>query len=242
MAELVAAGKVRAIGLSEAGPETIRRAHRVHTIAALQTEYSLIQREPEAELLPLVGELGIAFVGYAPLCRGLLTGRYRSADDLPDGDWRRQVPRFQDGNMEQNVALLAPVEDVARADGVDRERLGPRQEPGHDRAGRQRARGPRRAEPRGPRGPARAGRGRRARRGVPGRRGGRRALPGGVHGQPQPLSGRTAGYSGRIRPSATREARWTSSARGSSWRGSGPASSTSSPSSPRSSTPTPRTS
>ncbi|HJZ61521.1 MAG TPA: aldo/keto reductase [Miltoncostaeaceae bacterium] len=118
MAELVAAGKVRAIGLSEAGPETIRRAHRVHPVAALQTEYSLIQREPEAELLPLVGELGIAFVGYAPLCRGLLTGRYRSADDLPDGDWRRQVPRFQDGNMEQNVALLAPVEDVARAHGV----------------------------------------------------------------------------------------------------------------------------
>lgn len=118
MAELVAAGKVRAIGLSEAGPETIRRAHRVHPVAALQTEYSLIQREPEAELLPLVRELGIAFVGYAPLCRGLLTGRYRSADDLPDGDWRRQVPRFQDGNMEQNVALLAPVEDVARAHGV----------------------------------------------------------------------------------------------------------------------------
>jgi aryl-alcohol dehydrogenase-like predicted oxidoreductase len=118
MAELVAAGKVRAIGLSEAAPATIRRAHRVHPIAALQTEYSLVRREPEAELLPLVRELGIAFVAYATLGRGLLTGRYRSAEDLPEGDWRRQVPRFQDGNMERNVALLAPVEEIARAHGA----------------------------------------------------------------------------------------------------------------------------
>src|SRR5262249_465354 len=118
MAELVAAGKVRAIGLSEAGPETIRRAHRVHPAPPLQTHSSPPPPQPHPAPLPLVRELGLRLVGCAPLCRGLLTGRSRSADALPDGDWRRQVPRFQDGNMEQNVALLAPVEDVARAHGV----------------------------------------------------------------------------------------------------------------------------
>ena len=118
MSELVAAGKVRAIGLSEAAPETIRRAHAVHPVAALQTEYSLVHREPEEELLPLVRELGIAFVAYSPLGRGLLTGRIRRTDDLPEGDWRREVPRFQGENLARNVALLAPVEQIAEAHGV----------------------------------------------------------------------------------------------------------------------------
>jgi aryl-alcohol dehydrogenase-like predicted oxidoreductase len=113
MAELVRAGKVRAVGLSEAGPETIRRAHAVHPIAALQTEYSLMHRDPELDILPVLRELGIAFVAYSPLGRGLLTGRIRSIDDLPEGDWRRQVPRFQGENLRRNVELLAPVEELA---------------------------------------------------------------------------------------------------------------------------------
>jgi aryl-alcohol dehydrogenase-like predicted oxidoreductase len=118
MSELVSAGKVRAIGLSEAAPQTIRRAHAVHPIAALQTEYSLVHREPEAELLPVLRELGIAFVAYSPLGRGLLTGRIRRTDDLPPDDWRREVPRFQGENLAHNVALLAPLEDIARERGV----------------------------------------------------------------------------------------------------------------------------
>jgi aryl-alcohol dehydrogenase-like predicted oxidoreductase len=118
MAEQVAAGKVRHLGLSEAGPETIRRAHAVHPIAALQTEYSLVQREPEEALLPLVRELGIAFVAYSPLGRGLLTGRIRRTDDLARTDWRREVPRFQGENLVRNVALIAPVEDLARRYGT----------------------------------------------------------------------------------------------------------------------------
>jgi aryl-alcohol dehydrogenase-like predicted oxidoreductase len=118
MAELVAAGKVRTVGLSEAAPETIRRAHAVHPIAALQTELSLLHREPERETLPVLRELGIAFVAYSPLCRGLLAGRIRGAGDLGEDDWRRQVPRFQDENLERNVALLGPLEEIARARGV----------------------------------------------------------------------------------------------------------------------------
>jgi aryl-alcohol dehydrogenase-like predicted oxidoreductase len=118
MAELVAAGKVRGVGLSEAGPETIRRAHAVHPITALQTEYSLVHREPEAEIIPTLRELGISYVAYSPLGRGLLTGRIRHTDDLPEGDWRREVPRFQGENLERNVELLAPVEAMASERGV----------------------------------------------------------------------------------------------------------------------------
>jgi aryl-alcohol dehydrogenase-like predicted oxidoreductase len=118
MADLVAAGKVRAIGLSEAAPDTIRRAHAVHPIAALQTEYSLLRREPELELIPTLRELGASLVAYSPLGRGLLTGRIRSADDLHPTDWRRQVPRFQGANLQRNLALLAPVEDMAAARGI----------------------------------------------------------------------------------------------------------------------------
>src|SRR5436189_151197 len=95
MAELVKEGKVRFLGLSEAAPDTIRRAHKVHPITALQTEYSLWSREPEEEILPTVRELGIGFVAYSPLGRGFLTGRFRRLEDLPDEDWRRNSPRFQ---------------------------------------------------------------------------------------------------------------------------------------------------
>jgi aryl-alcohol dehydrogenase-like predicted oxidoreductase len=113
MADLVAAGKVRAVGLSEASPATIRRAHAVHPVAALQTEYSLLHREPEAEVIPTLRELGIAFVAYSPLGRGMLTGRIQSTEDLPEGDWRRQVPRFQGENLRRNLEMLAPAEEIA---------------------------------------------------------------------------------------------------------------------------------
>jgi len=113
MAELVAEGKVRHLGLSEAAPETIRRAHAVHPITALQTEYSIWSREPEEELLPLLRELGIGFVPYSPLGRGFLTGKVRSVDDLPEGDFRRVQPRMQDGNLEANLRIVDVVEAVA---------------------------------------------------------------------------------------------------------------------------------
>ncbi|HST41125.1 MAG TPA: aldo/keto reductase, partial [Conexibacter sp.] len=100
MAELVAAGKVRYLGLSEAAPETIRRAHAVHPISALQTEYSLWSRDPEAEILPTLRELGIGFVPYAPLGRGFLSGRFTSPDELDEGDFRRNGPRFTGENLE----------------------------------------------------------------------------------------------------------------------------------------------
>jgi aryl-alcohol dehydrogenase-like predicted oxidoreductase len=115
MAELVKAGKVRYLGLSEAAPATIRRAHAVHPIAALQTEYSLWSREPEAEVLPTVRELGIGFVAYSPLGRGFLTGRFRSIDDLAPGDWRRNNPRFQGENFQRNLDLVAKVQELALA-------------------------------------------------------------------------------------------------------------------------------
>jgi aryl-alcohol dehydrogenase-like predicted oxidoreductase len=115
MADLVKAGKVRHLGLSEAAPATIRRAHAVHPIAALQTEYSLWSREPEAEVLPTVRELGIGFVAYSPLGRGFLTGRFRSIDDLAPGDWRRNNPRFQGENFQRNLDLAAKVQELARA-------------------------------------------------------------------------------------------------------------------------------
>ncbi len=115
MAELVAAGKVRYLGLSEAAPETIRRAHAVHPISALQTEYSLFARDPEAEILPTLRDLGIGFVPYSPLGRGFLTGAFRSLDDLADGDFRRSQPRFQGQNLDANLAIVAAIEAVAAA-------------------------------------------------------------------------------------------------------------------------------
>jgi aryl-alcohol dehydrogenase-like predicted oxidoreductase len=118
MAALVKAGKVRFLGLSEAGAATIRRAHAVHPISALQTEYSLWTRDPEEGILPTTRELGIGFVAYSPLGRGFLTGRFRSPADIPEGDWRRNNPRFQGENFQRNLALVARVEEIARARGV----------------------------------------------------------------------------------------------------------------------------
>ncbi len=117
MAGLVQAGKVRYLGLSEAAPETVRRAHAVHPIAALQTEYSLWSRDPEGELLDTCRELGIAFVAYSPLGRGFLTGRYRSIDDLAPDDWRRNNPRFQGENFQKNLNLVGRVEQLAKEKG-----------------------------------------------------------------------------------------------------------------------------
>ncbi len=113
VAELVAEGKVLHIGLSEAGPATIRRAHAVHPIAALQTEYSLWTRDPEATLLPLLRELGIGFVPYSPLGHGFLTGTIRSTENLADDDWRKNNPRFTEGNLERNLRIVDEVEAVA---------------------------------------------------------------------------------------------------------------------------------
>ena len=117
MAALVKAGKVRWLGLSEAGPDTIRRAHAVHPISALQTEYSLWSRDPEEAILPTVRELGIGFVPYSPLGRGFLTGRFKSPADLPEGDWRRSNPRFQGAHFQQNLELVDRVAGLARAKG-----------------------------------------------------------------------------------------------------------------------------
>ena len=114
MAELVRAGKVRHLGLSEASPDSIRRAQRVHPIAALQTEYSLWSREPEDEVLTVVRELGIGFVAYSPLGRGFLAGRFKSIDDLAADDWRRGSPRFQGENFAKNLALVEHVNALAR--------------------------------------------------------------------------------------------------------------------------------
>jgi aryl-alcohol dehydrogenase-like predicted oxidoreductase len=117
MAELVGRGKVRYLGLSEASAQTIRRAHKVHPVTALQTEYSLWSRDPEDEILPAVRELGIGFVAYSPLGRGFLTGRYKTIEDLPADDWRRQQPRFQGANFQKNLDLVTRVEQLARAKG-----------------------------------------------------------------------------------------------------------------------------
>ena len=118
MADLVRQGKVRYLGLSEAGPETIRRAHQVHPITALQTEYSLWTRDPEGGVLDAARALGIAFVAYSPLGRGFLAGRFEAPDDVPEGDARRRHPRFQPGNIERNRRLLADIQDLARARGL----------------------------------------------------------------------------------------------------------------------------
>jgi aryl-alcohol dehydrogenase-like predicted oxidoreductase len=113
MAELVKAGKVKHLGLSEASPETIRRAHAVHPIALLQSEYSLFTREIEPEVLPTCRELGIGLIAYSPLGRGVLGGNIASLDELPETDWRRRSPRFQGDALERNLALVATVRAIA---------------------------------------------------------------------------------------------------------------------------------
>jgi aryl-alcohol dehydrogenase-like predicted oxidoreductase len=117
MAELVRQGKVRFLGLSEASAETLRRAAKVHPIAALQTEYSLWSRDVEAEILPTCRELGIGFVAYSPLGRGFLTGQFKTFEDLPPGDRRRQFPRFQGENFQKNLDLVAKIEALAAKKG-----------------------------------------------------------------------------------------------------------------------------
>jgi aryl-alcohol dehydrogenase-like predicted oxidoreductase len=117
MADLVRAGKVRFLGLSEAGPANLRRAHAIHPISALQTEYSLWTRDPEVEVLPTCRELGIGFVPYSPLGRGFLTGRFRSSEDLPADDYRRNHPRFQGDNFTQNLVLADRVASIAKEKG-----------------------------------------------------------------------------------------------------------------------------
>jgi aryl-alcohol dehydrogenase-like predicted oxidoreductase len=114
LSDLVTEGKVRYIGLSEAAPETIRRAHAVHPVTAVETEYSLWTRDPEAQVLPLVRELGIGFVPYSPLGRGFLTGELRTLDGLDSDDFRRHNPRFENGNLDQNLQIVHEVEAVAR--------------------------------------------------------------------------------------------------------------------------------
>ncbi len=119
MKELVEAGKVRYLGLSEAGPETIRKAHAVHPISALQSEYSLFTRDVEDEVLPVVRELGIGFVPYSPLGRGFLTGRWRSMEDLPENDTRAgRFPRFSEENFKKNVELADRVREIAEEKGI----------------------------------------------------------------------------------------------------------------------------
>jgi len=117
MAGLVQAGKVRFLGLSEASPATIRRAHAVHPITALQTEYSLWSRDPEDEILPVLRELGIGFVPYSPLGRGFLTGQIKSLEDLDKDDWRRTSPRFQGAAFDNNLGLVRKMREIAEAKG-----------------------------------------------------------------------------------------------------------------------------
>jgi aryl-alcohol dehydrogenase-like predicted oxidoreductase len=123
MSELVGEGKVRHIGLSEAAPATIRRAHAVHPVTALQSEYSLWTRDPEDEVLPTVRELGIGFVAYSPLGRGFLSGRFTSPDDLEPGDFRRSNPRFQEENFARNLELVERVREIADEKGVTASQL-----------------------------------------------------------------------------------------------------------------------
>jgi aryl-alcohol dehydrogenase-like predicted oxidoreductase len=117
MKKLVEQGKVRYIGLSEAGAQTIRRAHKVHPLAALQTEYSVFTRDPEKEILPTCRELGITFVAYSPLGRGFLTGRFKNKMDLDPTDYRNQAPRFQGENFSRNLALIERIEEIANEKG-----------------------------------------------------------------------------------------------------------------------------
>jgi len=114
MASLIQQGKVRYLGLSEAAPQTIRRAHKAHTITALQTEYSLWTRDPEVEAIPTCRELGITFVAYSPLGRGFFTGKIQSINDLADNDYRKVTPRFQQENLQRNLELERRIEELAR--------------------------------------------------------------------------------------------------------------------------------
>jgi aryl-alcohol dehydrogenase-like predicted oxidoreductase len=123
MEELVEAGKVRFLGMSEAAPETMRRAAKIHPIAALQTEYSLWSREVEEAILPTVRELGIGFVSYSPLGRGFLTGRFKNFEDLPGDDYRRFSPRFQGENFEKNIDLVKKIEELAKSKGCTSSQL-----------------------------------------------------------------------------------------------------------------------
>ena len=150
LAELVAEGKIRHYGLSEAAPDTIRRAHAVHSVTALQTEYSLWSREPEQELLPLLRELGIGFVPYSPLGRGFLTGAIRSVDALADDDFRRSNPRFE--NLDANLAIVDAVEAVAADAGATPAQVAPRVDPGPGRGDRPDPRHEARRAPGGERG------------------------------------------------------------------------------------------
>jgi aryl-alcohol dehydrogenase-like predicted oxidoreductase len=118
MAELVQQGKVRHLGLSEAAPDTIRRAHAVHPITAVQTEYSLWTRDPESEVLPACRELGIGFVAYSPLGRGFLSGRFKSPGELDEGDFRRSGPRFTGENLDANLQIAAKVAEIAAEKGI----------------------------------------------------------------------------------------------------------------------------
>lgn len=113
MADLIREGKVRFLGLSEAGPQTLKRAQAVHPITALQTEYSLWSRDPEHQILPVIRELGIGFVAYSPLGRGFLTGQIKRVEDLAPDDWRRRSPRFQGENFQRNLQLVAEIESIA---------------------------------------------------------------------------------------------------------------------------------
>ena len=123
MSRLVEEGKVRHLGLSEAAPATIRRAHGTYPISALQTEYSLWSRDPEEQLLPLCTELGITFVAYSPLGRGFLTGRFQRFEDLGPDDWRRHSPRFQGENFERNLDLVRRVQQIAQRKGCEPSQL-----------------------------------------------------------------------------------------------------------------------
>jgi aryl-alcohol dehydrogenase-like predicted oxidoreductase len=118
LAELVTEGKIRYIGLSEAGPDTIRRAHAVHPVTAVQTEYSLWTRDVEAEILPLLRELGVGFVPYSPLGHGLLTGQIRTVDDFADDDWRKTNPRFTGENFRRNLAIVDEVKAIGAENGA----------------------------------------------------------------------------------------------------------------------------
>lgn len=118
LADLVSKGKVRTIGLSEVGPGIIKRAHRVHPVTAVQTEYSLWERGVEEDILPTLRELGIGFVAYSPVGRGFLTGHFKKPDDLPESDWRRNNPRFQPGNFEHNLKLVEIVRRIASKHGA----------------------------------------------------------------------------------------------------------------------------
>jgi aryl-alcohol dehydrogenase-like predicted oxidoreductase len=123
MSRLVEEGKVRFIGLSEAGAQTIRRAHAVHPITALQSEYSLWSRDIEDEIIPAIRELGIGLVAYSPLGRGFLTGRFRSIDELPEDDFRRHSPRFQGENFQKNLDLVRHIEEIAASKGCTASQL-----------------------------------------------------------------------------------------------------------------------